>query len=250
MDRPIVEQLIGVSKLIECKPTLEDGLHDLATLTARSIGAGRCSVMLLSEAEGTGSQSLKVFSHFGDLPDAAYETPVTPNSSISWHVASSGKALLVNDLASSPLAGLASQDPGNGMAFMSAPIKAAERVIGVINVSQSGGGKILLPQDLDLLELFALFIGKSIHVFQLEKLAESRLLQMAQVIDAREASSAGPINPDPARIAKIVAKSFYRELASAGFGPKAIIAVATEVLGQLNENLTMHRARVERERKA
>ncbi|MEA3642612.1 MAG: hypothetical protein VBE63_22110 [Lamprobacter sp.] len=39
-----------------------------------------------------------------------------------------------------------------------------------------------------------MFVGKSM-----------RILQMSQVLDQREASGGGTINPDPARIAKIVA---------------------------------------------
>jgi GAF domain-containing protein len=245
--RPIVEQLIGVSTLIERKPTLEDGLRDLAALTARSLGAGRCSVMLLAADDGNDGQALKVFSHFGDLPEAAYATSAAPHASIAWHVVGTGKPVLVNDLQSSPLAHLAAQDAGDESAFMSAPIKTADRVVGVINVAHPSRDQGFGSTDLDLLELFALFVGKSIHVFQLEKLAESRLLQMAHALDARGEGGDQPISPDPARIAKTVAKSFYRELAAAGFGPKAIIAVATEVLGQLNENLSQHRSRIERD---
>ncbi|NBC49588.1 MAG: GAF domain-containing protein [Gammaproteobacteria bacterium] len=246
MDRIVVEELSGITRLIEQKPTLEDGLRDLAALAARSLGAARCSVMLLSGVEDNGKQNLKVCSHFGDLPDAAYQVPAKPDSSIACHVVSTGEALLVNDVQASPVASLARQSSLGGVAFMSAPIITAERVIGVINVSRKTPDERFSAADLELLKLFSLFVGKSIHVFQLEKLSESRLLQMAQVLDARESGSEGPITPDPARIAKIVAKSFYRELSLAGFGPNAIIAVATEVLGQLNENLQMHRERIER----
>lgn len=246
MDRIDVEQLSGITRLIEQKPTLEDGLRDLAALAARSLGAARCSVMLLAGADD-GKRELKVCSHFGDLPDAAYQVSAKPDSSIAWHVVSTAEALLVNDVRSSPVADLAQKSSLADVAFMSAPITTAERVIGVINVSRKQPHERFSADDLELLKLFSLFVGKSIHVFQLERLSESRLLQMAQVLDAREAGGDGPITPDPARIAKIVAKSFYRELSLAGFGPNAIIAVATEVLGQLNENLQMHRERIERD---
>jgi GAF domain-containing protein len=246
MDKGVVEQLGGITSLIEEKPTLEDGLRDLAALAARSVGATRCSVMLLSGDDGGDAQSLKVYSHFGDLPEAAYEAPVKPDTSIAWRVASSGKAIMVNDLPSSPVASLAGNSSLGKAPFMSAPITTAGRVVGVINVSRHTQSESFSADDLELLELFSLFVGKSIHVFQLEKLSESRLLQMAQVLDARDPESDGKISPDPTRIAKIVAKSFYRELSLAGFGPNAIISVASEVLGQLNENLQMHRERLGR----
>ena len=73
------------------------------------------------------------------------------------------------------------------------------------------------------------------------------LLQMAALLERREQEGGAkqPISPDPAKLAKIVAKGFYRELALAGFGPEAIISVASEVLGLLNENLGRHRSRIE-----
>lgn len=246
MARLVVEQLVGVTTLIEQKPNLEEGLRDLAGLTARSIGAGRCSVMLLSGSTDAGEHDLKVYSHFGDLPEIAYQVPAKPHSSIAWQVASTRKALMVNDFISSPLASLAAQSGRINEPFMSAPITTANNVLGVINVSKRLHGDSFSEADLELLELFALFVGKSIHVFQLEKLSESRILQMAQVLETRETGGGGPINPDPARIAKIVAKSFYRELTLAGFGPKAIMSVASEVLGQLHETLHTHRGRLER----
>lgn len=249
MARLVVEQLVGVSTLIEQKPNLEEGLRDLAKLTARSLEAGRCSVMLLSGGTDTDDHELKVYSHFGDLPAIAYQVPAKPHASIAWQVVSTRKALMVNDVVASPLASLAAQRERIHEPFMSAPITTANSVLGVINVSKHLRDDSFSEADLELLELFALFVGKSIHVFQLEKLSESRILQMAQVLESREAGGSGPINPDPARIAKIVAKSFYRELTLAGFGPKAIMSVASEVLGQLHETLNTHQARLERREK-
>jgi GAF domain-containing protein len=247
MDQCFVAQLIEAGALIEQRPTLEDGLRDLAELAARSLGAGRCSVMLRSQAEGSGSAALKVCSHYGDLPEAAYREVVSIDSSISGRVLSGGQPLLINDVKRSALAALARQGDETGDSMMSAPIAVSEWAIGVINVSQPSGGRHFTKQDLGLLKVFAAFIGKSIQVFHLQKLSESRLMQMAALLERREQEGGPkqPISPDPAKLAKIVAKGFYRELALAGFGPEAIIAVATEVLGLLNENLSRHRSRIE-----
>jgi hypothetical protein len=45
----------------------------------------------------------------------------------------------------------------------------------------------------------------------------------------------------------MVAKNFFRELTNAGFGPNAVISVASEVLSMLNANLEKHKERRERE---
>lgn len=247
MDQRFITQLIEISTLIQSEETLEDGLKNLARMTAQSIGAHRCSVMLLQEEDG--ERKLRVCSHFGDLPQEAYAQPVALDRGIAGHVASTGEALLIDDIADSPLAKLARRAGEIPPSLMSAPIRVAEQTIGVINVSEpSGGGKFAL-RDLDLLLVFALFVGKSIQVFELQKLATSRVLQMAQVLDLRESQGSGQqaICPDPVRLAKLVAKNFYRELAAAGFGPNAIIAVSSEVLSELNENLVRHRSRLKRQ---
>jgi L-methionine (R)-S-oxide reductase len=250
LDERFIAQLIDIGTLIEQRQTLEEGLRDLAALTGQSLGAARCSVMLLMEADDPGESKLRVYSHFGNLPKEAYASPVDMESSIAGRVAMTGEPLLSNHVSDSSLADLAGQGEAGGDSLMSAPIVVAERTIGVMNVSQPTGGRYFTEQDLDLLKVFSMFVAKSIHVFQLQKLSESRVLQMSQVLQQRDRGQGvrRPISPDPQRLAKIVAKNFYRELSLAGFGPNAIIAVASEVLGQLNDTISKHRARMERQR--
>lgn len=249
MHQSLVINLIEIGALIEHRQSLEDGLRDLAALTARFLSVERCSVMLLVQKDERDEPELRVCSHYGDLPEDAYHATIALAKGIAGRVVQDGQTQLINDIDQSPFAGLAHQGAGAGDAFMSAPIRVADQVVGVINVSRRSNGRRFETSDLELLQVFALFIGKSIHVLQLQQLSKSRLLQMAQLIEQRNGDKArvAPISPDPARLAKIVAKSFYRELMLAGFGPQAIIAVASEVLGQLQENLDKHRKRVARE---
>lgn len=250
MEHQFVNDLIDASTLIQEEQTLDDGLKNLARMAAASIGADRCSVMLIAESDG--ERKLRVYSHFGDLPAAAYGEPVTLDQGIAGYVATTGEPLLVEDIAHSEFAPLACRGAAGAPSLMSAPIRVADQTIGVINVSDPSGGGRFTPRVLELLNVFALFVGKAIQVFELQKLAGSRVLQMAQVLDSRERQSSGKgaICPDPVRLAKLVAKNFYRELAAAGFGPSAIIAVSSEVLNELNESLVRHRSRFEREQSA
>ncbi len=249
MRKQAFEHLIDIGPLIEQRQSLEAGLGDLAEMTAESLGVARCSVMLAAQSDGSEPAPLRVCSHYGNLPEAAYQASVEAESSIAGYVAARAEPIVINDLRHSPLARLA-RHPLAAENLMSAPISIAGRVIGVINISQPIDNRAFSSQDLELLKVYALFIGKSIHVFQLQKLADSRILQMAELLEQRErddGAPSGPISPDPSRLARIVAKSFYRELSLAGFGPKAIIAVATEVLGLLNSNLRKHRERIARQ---
>jgi hypothetical protein len=52
-------------------------------------------------------------------------------------------------------------------------------------------------------------------------------------------------NPD--QVAKILAKSFYKEMTRAGFGSSQIVNAATEIIAQLSGSLHRHSKRMERE---
>lgn len=243
MDHRFVAELIDVSTLIQQEQTLEDGLRDLARMTAQSLGANRCSVMLMTKEDD--ARKIKLYSHYGDMPEDAYADAVPLDQGIAGYVASTGESLIIEDIACSRFAPLARNVAHKCPSLMSAPIRVAQVIIGAINLSEPMSGLPFTGRDGELLDVLALFVGKSIQVFQLQKLAESRVLQMAEVLRRREDSGpeTAPICPDPARIAKLVAKNFYRELAAAGFGPNAIIAVSSQVLSELNENLQRHRSR-------
>lgn len=248
MEQLFIAHLTDLSNLISQRQSLEEGLKDLAASAAHSLGAKRCSVMLLTEGDDASQPSLRVCSHFGNLPPAAYSAPVDLEASIAGRVARTRKPLLVNDVEHSEVAALARQGAGGGSSLMSVPIEVADRVIGVINLSQPVAPGPFAAEDLDLLKVFSAFIGKSIHVFQLQKLSESRLLQMSQLLETREQRGRdGAISPDPARLAAMVAKGFYRELVQAGFGPNAIIEVTTQVLGLVSEHLDKQRSMDARE---
>jgi len=250
MNPQLVAQLSELSVLMQHEGSLEDGLRDLAQLTAKTIGAERCSVMLVEDDDD--EKMLRVYSHFGEMPAQAYAAPMPLDRGIAGRVALSGESLLINDIFDSPFASLARQGAGQSPSMMAAPIRVGASVIGVINLSVPAGHAVFADHDLDVLNVFALFVGKSIQVFQLQKLAESRLLQMAQLLDQRgePAGGQGPICPDPGKLAKLVAKNFYRELAAAGFGTNAIIAVSSQVLSELNEQLARHHARMERQQRS
>jgi L-methionine (R)-S-oxide reductase len=244
MDQRFIAQLIDVSTLIQREKTLEDGLRDLAQMTARSLGARRCSVMLLAEDDG--ERRLKVCSHFGHLSSDAYAQSVPLDAGVAGYVASTGEPLLVADIARSRFANIARGDAIRNPSLMAAPIKVADVVVGVINISEPSEDVAFHEAQMDLLKVLALFVGKSIHVFELQKLAESRVLQMAEVLRQRESDDheKKTICPDPARLAKMVAKNIYRELSAAGFGPNAIIAVSSQVLSELSDNLKRHQSRL------
>ena len=249
LNNQFLTKLLNVPVLLDHPQSLEEGLRDLARTTAQILNAKRCSVMLFDPGDEEVPAGLRVCSHFGDLPAAAYAHTMPLDEGIAGYVFRSGEPVLIEDVYRSGFAANAHQEPTTSPSLLASPIKIANEVIGVINLSRPLNRARFSKHDLELLEIFSLVVGLAIQVFQLQKLAESHLLQMAEVLRRREETQTTPqpISPDPSRLTKMVAKNFYRELSAAGFGQKDIIAVATQVLAQLSDNISKHRTRMERE---
>lgn len=101
-----------------------------------------------------------------------------------------------------------------------------------------------------MLDCLALFGGKSVQTAQLAFLVKSefaqRALQGEEVTALAEAFSQGAAQP--AQVARMLAKSFYREMKAAGFGNNQIVGAAGEIIDQLSASLRKHGQRMERGR--
>ncbi len=122
---------------------------------------------------------------------------------------------------------------------MFCPIVSHGKTIGIIHVSEPKNKRYFNPGNLRLLEVVALVIAKLIQVIQLQNILNSRFAQIALAQSVNSATVKPLMIPahHQNRIAKIVAKSFYREMKKAGFGPNQIIITASEILSHLSENL-------------
>jgi L-methionine (R)-S-oxide reductase len=244
-DTEFIGNLIGASQLLARRENLDDGLRELVATTARVLRVEKCSIMLVSDeseageaSEGTG---LRVYANYGSLPHAAYEQGTRFNEGISGYVAATARPLLVEDISRSRFAAAARYADDSRKSLISAPILLAGKVIGVINISSPLDGRTFSGQDLELVNTFALFVGQSIHIVQLQSVLRSRFLQLALALeDKEERSGDAPPSPDPAHLAKIVAKTLFRELTQGGFSTSQILNVASEVIGLLNEELEEH----------
>jgi signal transduction protein with GAF and PtsI domain len=247
----LIVKLLGISNLLENSTDLEKGLKEVAMLTAQIVKAQQCSIMLLSEEEKQGNNEsyLRVFAHYGNLPNSAYQEMVGLKDGIAGYVAATGKSLLIDDITQSEFAKFARYLRESNGSFMSVPILLGKEVIGVINGSLPTDKESFENLDLEMLNFIALFVGQSLHVSQLQVILNSRFVERAVVADLEETQPGKllALNPNPTKLAKIVAKSFFRELTKAGFGPNQIIAIATEVLNLLQATLYKHKQRLERD---
>lgn len=218
--------------------SLDDCLQQQATLTAQLLGAGSCSIMLLNSG-APGQLRMTVHARYGTLPDAALASSVGQGEGICGRVLASGEPLLVEDIAQSELAALAQGREGIGGSLMCAPLRIDGKIAGVINVAGSSAGPAFTDSDLQMLNIIALFIGKSVQVQQLQRLLDSRFSQLALLQEARDQVQdkvrLAYRNPEDA--AKILARSFFKEMTKAGFESGQIVSAATELIEQLNLKL-------------
>lgn len=209
--------------------TLEDNLHSHAELARHLVGATSCSVMLLN-SDAPEDLCMRLCASAGEVPPAAREALVASGEGICGRVLASGRALLVEDISRSEFAGLARRNRAAVPALMSAPIRIDGRTVGVVNAT----GAVFSEAELGLFEVIALFIGKSVQVIQLQGLLASRFAQMALV---REGTSDPAAYQNPDDLARILARSFFKEMTRAGFAPGQIVSAASELIGQLNGTL-------------
>lgn len=249
---PLV-RLQDLAEHVEAQGTLEDNLDTLARMTAGILDAEACSILLLSEGEAHAPR-LRVWASSARLPDAAWAHTQKVGEGIAGHVAKSGEPLLVRDLADSPFAPHARRPDEPRRGVIAAPVTVHHALVGVVTVSLPRDSRDFSHDDLSLLIIVALFIGKSIQVAQLQALLKSRFARHAlSDADADGGARTGIDSvlsgavENPERVARLLAKSFYRELAQAGFGPRHIINAATEIIGLINTHLGRHRERQEKQ---
>lgn len=209
--------------------SLEDNLHSHAELARRLVGATSCSVMLLN-SDSPDDLRMRLCASAGEVPPAASEALVASGEGICGRVLASGRALLVEDISRSKFACMARRKLAAVPALMSAPVRIDGRTVGVVNVTGAAFSEV----ELGLFEVLALFIGKSVQVIQLQGLLASRFAQLALVRDSTLGAAAYQ-NPDD--LARILARSFFKEMTKAGFAPGQIVSAASELIGQLNGTL-------------
>jgi L-methionine (R)-S-oxide reductase len=269
-------RLHDLAGFLESEGTLEDNLRRLAETAAAMMETERCSIMLLSAGDAE-TPRLKLMACVGDMPQAAWQELPAIGEGIAGEVVRRGEALFLEDIRDSEFSdralgksggGVSSkQGPreagmrtaanrrrapddvdakadagGGGGSMIAAPIWVKNRVIGVINLNARQDGRPFDGEDLQLLEVIALFAGRTIQVVQLQNLMQSRFAQIALAESAAK-SAVLQGNVQPEQVAKIVAKTFYKEMTRAGFSPNQIIQTATEIISELTDSLGKHKRR-------
>jgi L-methionine (R)-S-oxide reductase len=239
-----INQLIklqDMSNFLE-KGSLDDNLLELAKMTANILNAENCSIMLLNDGESENPR-LCIYANHGKLPAVAYQESIGKGEGIAGHVVSTGKSLLIENIDKSEFFNQARRAKDSRKSLVCSPVKINKQIIGVVNVSGHVDGAAFNSTDLNLLEVIALFIGKSIQAIQLQKILNSRFTQIALAqseTNKTDHSTGNNTLHNPDQLAKILAKTFYKELVNMDFGSGQIITAASEIITQLNSNIQPH----------
>jgi L-methionine (R)-S-oxide reductase len=237
----LLVRLQDISQFI-ASGNLEDDLTQQAEMTAQLVGADTCSIMLLNEGEQAAPR-LTVSAHYGPLPDAAWQASVGCGDGIAGHVLARGRSLLVEDIAQSDFAPLARHAEDGRRSLMLAPVRIGAKVVGMLNVCSGRYSAQFNLVDLHLLDVIALYIGKTVQVQQLQSLLNSRFAQLATLEQMRGKVDAHIAYQQPDQVARLLAKAFYKEMAKAGFASGQMVQAASEIIAQLNSNLQRHSTR-------
>jgi GAF domain-containing protein len=240
-------RLHDLALFLAAEEQLETDLPQLARLAADSLGAGGCSIMLLSEGDEA-QPRLRLWASTAELPESACQERPGVGDSIAGAVLERGEPVVIDDVGKSEFARFARGRKGLGAAFMSVPITVGTLVLGVMNLSARAGAPPFGKAELARAGVVALLIGKSIQVERLQTLLRSRIAQLTLARQQPEVTASltdGGL--PPAKLAKVLAKAFYKDLAAAGFAPGQIIEAATEIIGQISGDIARHKTRLARE---
>jgi hypothetical protein len=228
MSDSLVQKVRDVFTEAGVEGSLEDCLNELSGLVARVLSAKGCTILLLSEEEAKNAQ-LCDRAGFGMLPG----TPGRLRSGLSRR--SRGRA----EPAPATL-----HDSRGEMESMFSTIVLNGKLIGVIHASRPQLQRFFSKEDLDLFSIVTPIITKSIQVIQLQHILKSRFTQVALTRsgDSTVRDLLSGVMQNPNQIARILAKSFYREMLNAGFSFNQIIFAATEVISELSTSLRKHSA--------
>lgn len=119
------------------------------------------------------------------------------------------------------------------------PILVFNSIAGAIYLQTSDSNSKNKNSIISLLDGVSMIVAQSIRASRLQSLLESKLLKIATDTSHNTALNNFPLNSEERldRMARIVAKSLFREMCKAGFGSKQIINTTSEILSELSNHL-------------
>ena len=238
----------GPERLIEKLALIPDGgevFHGVAPLLER--WCARLAEVF--DAEGTSAmvfdgEGLQLCAHYGDLPSVAYRGKIRRGEGIAGHVLASGKPLLVENIEASEFFPQARYPQNQGKSFLSVPLLRDGLVAGIVNV-RGGFEQPYKTHELQALSIAGLLVERDIQLVQMRGVLRSNFITVAlEKAHRPDLNAMVKAAEDPGKLAKLLARSFYRELRRAGFASTQIIMAATEIISGLGTSLRDARKKI------
>jgi GAF domain-containing protein len=224
----------------------DERVGELTMMAAKLPGAEACMILLLDGNAGQ-TRRFRLYSSTCPGPETACREWARQGEAAAMQVLASGKSALLDARGSS-----ASPGPLWERSIIASPIRVDGAIVGVIDLVGAEGTRHFGSDDVSVLEVVAWLVGQALHAGHLQKVLDSRFAQIALLQEAGQAlgSARALAAARPEQMARILAKSFYREMFKLGFQPRQVIGAATEIISQLSTNLRKYSARLEHSDKA
>lgn len=224
----------------------ERALSGLMDTVADMFSAGRVSLMLV-DSVGSLGQMLRLVALHGELPETAWNERTTAGQSVAAQVLARRQSLVVNDIDASALKAVR-RHAGEPAGFMACPVPVSGIFAGVLNISNRKNGEPFSEQDLAVAELAAILVGRAIELGRLQGMLNSSFAKMALVLEevSNSRSFMDLSIQEPQRMAKILAKSFYKEMSRCGLSANQIIHAASEIISEMTNSIVRHQRRQKR----
>lgn len=246
----ILSRLQQLSATPEPTPNLEASLKQSVAMAAALLNVNNSVIVLLGDVDPAepGEAMLKVFASDADDSVSVSTEPYSRHAAVFEPVIAAGAPCLIGNLNESTFLCLGHRQPDGFNCLVAAPIRINNKVIGILSASGHKLNRPLAQNDLEWIGMVGLLVGKSMQVVQLQNVLSSRFAQLALVREAKAnlgvALEKAVENPD--QLARILAKSFFREMTTTGFSTSQIIQASSEIIAQLSSSLNRHSKRLEK----
>lgn len=229
----LLTRLQALASYVGDRRQIEADLPALAKDAATLFAAEACSILIFKEDPRKGDLRLRLAARSHPLPPGVTADDPGMGAGLAGKVVASRAALLIADMAQSEHTALGRSGTGS---CICAPLSVAGRIRGVLNLHRA---QAFDEADLALARHIALLLAMGLELERMQGLLRSRFAHraMASELAGHPDMDAARLGADPQRMARILGKTFFRELRGAGYGSDHILTAATEVIGELGRDI-------------
>ena len=178
----LVSKITTLSEMTDLVSRIPDIKEVLKVVLQRTMGAVNAqigSIMLLDDK----SQTLKIATAEGLDESIVTKTITRMGENIAGKVAQSGEAMLVEDIEQDSRFLKANDSKYETSSFICMPLRVHWRVMGVLNLSKKGSGKVFSESDLKFLTTLLGHIGFALENARLLKEAKEAAEKLQEVVN-------------------------------------------------------------------